>query len=206
MIHPAVAPWLFLVLFIVASFLMIWRLESMTGNGMEGTVLGTPLAPLDERDARAVVDVDATALRGSTPADRLVLTLVVRNAGGVAWPATPRSPRTLGVMGLARLMPLPLENAVVLAPEWRRIDASEAANALPDVAPTLLRRDVDPGEAIVQRLAVPLPSEPGRYELEVRVRQEGGADFRGAGNRGAKVAVLVDRDGARVVDRGHGED
>src|SRR5947209_17236886 len=35
------APWLFLGLFIAASFLMIWRLEAMTERGVEGTVLGT---------------------------------------------------------------------------------------------------------------------------------------------------------------------
>ena len=35
------APWLFLLLFAAASFLMIWRLEAMSGRGVEGTVLGT---------------------------------------------------------------------------------------------------------------------------------------------------------------------
>jgi len=45
MIPPVAAPWLFLVLFIAASFLMIWRLESMTENGVEGTVLGTLIMP-----------------------------------------------------------------------------------------------------------------------------------------------------------------
>src|SRR5205809_2272638 len=39
------APWLFLVLFIAASFLMIWRLEAMTESGVEGTVLGTLVMP-----------------------------------------------------------------------------------------------------------------------------------------------------------------
>jgi hypothetical protein len=42
---PAAAPWLFLMLFIAASFLMIWRLESMTENGMEGRFLGTRIMP-----------------------------------------------------------------------------------------------------------------------------------------------------------------
>ena len=37
----ALAPWCFLGLFILASFLMIWRLEAMTQSGVEGTVLGT---------------------------------------------------------------------------------------------------------------------------------------------------------------------
>ncbi len=39
------SPWLFLGLFIAASFLMIWRLESMTEQGVEGTVLGTLVMP-----------------------------------------------------------------------------------------------------------------------------------------------------------------
>src|ERR1017187_2116605 len=38
-------PWLFLALFVAASFLMIWRLESMSSNGFEGTVLGTLVMP-----------------------------------------------------------------------------------------------------------------------------------------------------------------
>jgi cation:H+ antiporter len=41
----AFAPWLFLVLFIAASFLMIWRLEAMSERGFEGTVLGTLVMP-----------------------------------------------------------------------------------------------------------------------------------------------------------------
>ena len=39
------APWLFLALFLVASFLMIWRLEAMSAGGFEGTVLGTLVMP-----------------------------------------------------------------------------------------------------------------------------------------------------------------
>jgi len=39
------APWLFLLLFIAASFLMIWRLEAMSDDGFEGTVLGTLVMP-----------------------------------------------------------------------------------------------------------------------------------------------------------------
>lgn len=39
------APWLFLVLFLAGSFLMIWRLEAMNGRGFEGTVLGTLVMP-----------------------------------------------------------------------------------------------------------------------------------------------------------------
>jgi len=32
-------------LFVAASFLMIWRLEAMSGRGFEGTVLGTLVMP-----------------------------------------------------------------------------------------------------------------------------------------------------------------
>ena len=39
------APWLFLLLFLAASFLMIWRLEAMSADGFEGTVLGTLVMP-----------------------------------------------------------------------------------------------------------------------------------------------------------------
>ena len=39
------APWLFLLLFLAASFLMIWRLEAMNARGLEGTVLGTLVMP-----------------------------------------------------------------------------------------------------------------------------------------------------------------
>ena len=38
-------PWFFVGLFLAASFLMIWRLESMAADGMEGTVLGTLIMP-----------------------------------------------------------------------------------------------------------------------------------------------------------------
>jgi cation:H+ antiporter len=39
------APWLFLALFIAASFLMLWRLEILSAKGFEGTVLGTLVMP-----------------------------------------------------------------------------------------------------------------------------------------------------------------
>jgi cation:H+ antiporter len=39
------APWCFLLLFLAASFVMIWRLETMSSKGVEGTVLGTLVMP-----------------------------------------------------------------------------------------------------------------------------------------------------------------
>ena len=40
-----VAPFWFLVLFVIGSLLMIWRLEAMSASGLEGTVLGTLVMP-----------------------------------------------------------------------------------------------------------------------------------------------------------------
>jgi len=39
------APWLFVGLFLAASFVMIWRLEVMSHRGFQGTVLGTLIMP-----------------------------------------------------------------------------------------------------------------------------------------------------------------
>jgi cation:H+ antiporter len=41
----ALAPWLCLALFLAGSFVMVWRLESISDAGMEGTVLGTLVMP-----------------------------------------------------------------------------------------------------------------------------------------------------------------
>jgi cation:H+ antiporter len=41
----AFAPWCFLLLFLVASGLLVWRLEAMSESGFEGTVLGTLIMP-----------------------------------------------------------------------------------------------------------------------------------------------------------------
>jgi cation:H+ antiporter len=38
-------PWFFVIVFLAASFLMIWRLESMTAGGFEGTALGALVMP-----------------------------------------------------------------------------------------------------------------------------------------------------------------
>jgi len=39
------APWWYLALFLVASLVMIWRLEALSARGFEGTVLGTLVMP-----------------------------------------------------------------------------------------------------------------------------------------------------------------
>src|SRR5215210_7637197 len=39
------APWVALGIFLAGSLLMIWRLESLSASGLEGTVLGTLVMP-----------------------------------------------------------------------------------------------------------------------------------------------------------------
>jgi cation:H+ antiporter len=41
----AATPWVWVVVFLAASLLMVWRLEHLTQSGMEGTVLGTLVMP-----------------------------------------------------------------------------------------------------------------------------------------------------------------
>ena len=43
--NPISNPWFYVILFFVASLLLIWRLESMSDNGIDGTVLGTVVMP-----------------------------------------------------------------------------------------------------------------------------------------------------------------
>src|ERR1035437_6876912 len=43
--HGHSAPWWFLVLFLAASSLMIWRLEAMSARGFESTIVGTLVMP-----------------------------------------------------------------------------------------------------------------------------------------------------------------
>jgi len=37
--------WTYVVLFLAASFLMIWRMEALLAHGLEGTALGTLVMP-----------------------------------------------------------------------------------------------------------------------------------------------------------------
>lgn len=43
--HGVWTPWLFVALFIGSSLLMVWALETMNSEGLEGTVLGTLITP-----------------------------------------------------------------------------------------------------------------------------------------------------------------
>jgi cation:H+ antiporter len=75
--HGAAAPWLFLGLFLAASALMVWRLEVMSEDGMEGTVLGTLIMPYCSGFGNLAFDF----LRGQGhgPGDEVMTNALVNN-------------------------------------------------------------------------------------------------------------------------------
>jgi cation:H+ antiporter len=73
--NGAFAPWLFLVLFVAASFLMIWRLEAMGKSGFEGTVLGTLVMPYCSGLGNLIFAF-ILGIRGGSGADVMINSLV----------------------------------------------------------------------------------------------------------------------------------
>ena len=70
-------PWLFLALFLLGSLLMIWRLEAMGGDGLDGTVLGTLVMPYCS-GAGNLIFAYVMARRGGDGAGAEVLTNCAR--------------------------------------------------------------------------------------------------------------------------------
>src|SRR4029079_3443609 len=59
-----------------ASFLMIWRLESMMENGMEGTILGTLIMPYCSGMGNLIFALVVGVNRAADPADVVTNSLV----------------------------------------------------------------------------------------------------------------------------------
>jgi cation:H+ antiporter len=70
-------PWCFLALFVVASILMIWRLEAMSAGGVEGTVLGTLVMPYCSGMGNLIFAFVLAAKRG--PGSEVLTNCVVNN-------------------------------------------------------------------------------------------------------------------------------
>lgn len=68
-------PWFFVGLFLAASFLMVWRLESMAADGMEGTVLGTLIMPYCTGMGNLIFTI-VLGMRGGSGADVMTNCLV----------------------------------------------------------------------------------------------------------------------------------
>ncbi|MBM4269009.1 MAG: hypothetical protein FJ144_20775 [Deltaproteobacteria bacterium] len=165
-----------------------WYETVASGGDPKRSVLGTPLEPLAEEDAIAVVSLDGEVPERAIAGERLVLPLRVRNEGRAPWPAVPAPDHPLGLAGTLAT-PLPLERLVLLAARWHPADVpGEPASGLR----MRLRRDVDPGETIEQPAEIPVPEVPGEYDLEIRIEQKDGARFTDPRNVSVRRRIRVD--------------
>ncbi|HKQ17559.1 MAG TPA: hypothetical protein VJS87_03355, partial [Solirubrobacterales bacterium] len=132
------------------------------------TVLGTPLAPLSAGATGG--DVTVVELPPSAVAGRwLPITLRVHNASAASWPAAtaPKRPIALHFAFAGGPDNFPREDTVVLAVHW----SADLQHEIP------LRRDLAPGDTIIQPLLLTAPPAPGVYELDVRLEQVGSDAF-----------------------------
>jgi hypothetical protein len=171
-----------------------WFATLASGGSPGSSVLGSPLAPIPDAEAKATVRIES--LQHDRRAKKVTVRVRARNDGPGPWPVVPRplTPLTLdGRWG----NPVSLDGTVVLVARWYAVDASGARAAEPAAAHSRpLRRDVDPGEEIVQLVAVPLPEGAGPWELELHVEQVGGAAFTADGNSPDRRRVPPDDEGA----------
>jgi hypothetical protein len=141
--------------------------EALAAGPQPGrSVLGVPMAPLSDAEARAIVSARRTS--GLPHAGRRIeVEAVVHNRGPVAWPAW-----TAGGWDRPGL--------VRWEAHWRRRDDVFAPWTLARTWP--LRHDVAADEVLAQSLSLPAPAQPGLWDLRITVRQRDGAAFSGPGN------------------------
>jgi hypothetical protein len=128
------------------------------------TALGTPVAPIADGAAQAEVTGQLPAAMPSGAARWI--DVVVKNLGDAAWPVS--------VPTFGELFTPPYDGEVFLQLTWRADDdpASE-----PTVSLSQLAHDVAAHESVRQRLVLRSPSVPGRYDVELAVRQRNGEGF-----------------------------
>jgi hypothetical protein len=142
-----------------------WYGAIAAGYRPDRSVLGTPLEPLPNAAAVAVIEPVGAVPETAAPAGTITVTVRARNAGTRAWPVVVPPGR-------------PTTSTVRLVALWDRLDASTPV----PVSASALRRDVPAGDAIVQEARIRAPAEPGDYRLTVQVEQEQGARFDAPGN------------------------
>jgi hypothetical protein len=149
-----------------------WYAAIAEGYRPGRTVLGTPLAPLAEADAVGQVTTPPTMFVPLQAGAVWSLVVEARNRGAAPWPATVpgRLPPTYTVRFVAR---------------WRRADLALPAQMI------AVRRDVPPGDSVVQTLALDVPAEPGDYVLEIGLEQDAGARFTAPGNAPLRLQLTV---------------
>jgi hypothetical protein len=116
--------------------------------------------------------------------------VTITNRGTAPWPAMPAPVPGL-ILDLLVPGEMPRTGSVLLIEHWRPLDGDGAAGATETRREMRLRRDVEPGETLVQRVLLVTPDEPGRYRLELSLEQIDGARFAGPGNARARHDVLV---------------
>jgi hypothetical protein len=139
------------------------------------SIEGTPLARLDPQTRRAAVDFvePASELSRPNPPASIAVPIRIRNDGGAAWPAVALDDTYLVRLsyawrdGLGRPLPFPWRH-------WTRLPV-----------------DLRPGESIDVPVAVRLPPYPGRYQLDIVVRQGLQGSFELSGLAAAPTPVVV---------------
>jgi hypothetical protein len=142
-----------------------WYQAIAAGYRPDRTVLGTPLDPIPDAAAIAVIEPVGAVPETVAPAGTMVVTVRARNAGTRTWPVVVPPGR-------------PTASTVRLVALWDRLDAPTPVRG----SVTAFRRDVPAGDAIVQEARIRAPAEPGDYRLTVRVEQDQGARFEAPGN------------------------
>lgn len=142
-----------------------WFASLAAGPRRGFSSLGTPLVRLPAFGAPARVDVHAAprVAHGAL----LDVGVDVVNASGAAWPAA--APARPGV---------PL--TVRLELRWVRVDDVPEPGRAAETSE--LRRDVPAGERLSQTVRTSAPDAPGRYRVEVALRQVDGADLASPSN------------------------
>ena len=133
------------------------------------TLLGTPLTRLESAALRAEWDVPALPQR-LRPRQRVVLPVAVRNATQTVWPG-------YGVR---------VEGLVVVQGRWLPADGRAAAA---DAGTAPLLADVGPGARVETAARFAAPATPGRYALELALRQMGDGGAVGPPQAGGVTTV-----------------
>jgi hypothetical protein len=139
------------------------------------SIEGTPLASLAPENRRAAIDFveRPSELASPRPPASVAVPIRIRNAGAATWPAVALDETYLVRLSYAwrdpigRPLPFPWRH-------WTRLPV-----------------DLRPGESIDVPVAVRLPPYPGRYQLEIVVRQGLQGGFELSGLAAAPTPVVV---------------
>lgn len=167
-----------------------WFAAVAAGTDPSTTVLGTPLAPLRDGTDVGILELAAATPGALPPRMPFYARATITNRGTAPWPAMPAPVPGL-ILDLLVPGEMPRAGSVLLIERWRPLDRGGAESATETRREMRLRRDVEPGETLEQKVLLVTPDEPGRYRLELSLEQIDGARFAGPGNVRARHDVLV---------------